>query len=105
MDHKATIEKLRDEKRKLSSEIRNIDQEIRQLQRQCTHSDLVIKEPQVLDRWQYDKAYSYDSTGKREIERRDVSCADCGVSWVEMRYTDAEWLESMEWGKQARVTK
>lgn len=105
MDHKATIEKLRDEKRKLSSEMHNIDQEIRQLQRQCTHESLIIRNQQELERWKYEMAYSYDSTGKRVIEKRDVSCADCGASWVEMRYTDAEWLESKEWGKQARVTK
>lgn len=104
MDIKTRIEELKAQKSKLSNQIFYIDQEIYQLKAQCQHpvEDLQISKPRAMDRIGYDLAYQFDVTGKRFIEQRNVCCSICTKSWTEMRYTDAEWLESFAWEEEAR---
>lgn len=104
MSIRSKINELRYEESRLSSRISHIKQEIRNLQQQCDHGEgcLVVRESMVLERWLYDEAYSYDSTGQRVIEKRYVHCECCVKGWTEMRYTDDEWIDTYKWEERAR---
>lgn len=91
------ITALLQEKKQLQSRIRQIDNDIYALRHSCPHDGDIEYRTRTLDRITYADMYLAAKADQREIQKRICTCADCGQSWDEMRFSDSDWMPINDW--------